>query len=115
MWRSARHGSRRRGLTSGSARWLSSQAEGHVAASGLRLGGELRRTGWVCLVFNQGLSIFCPGTSGPHYERSGPLVGRSGPHPRGPACTRGGLRPPLGVLAANLEVWRTPMGVRTNF
>jgi hypothetical protein len=30
--------------TSGSARWLTSRAEGHVAASGLRLGGELRRT-----------------------------------------------------------------------
>jgi hypothetical protein len=31
------------GLTSGSARWLTSRAVGHVAASGLRLGGEQQR------------------------------------------------------------------------
>jgi hypothetical protein len=31
---------RPRGLTSGSARWLTSRAVGHVAASGLRLSGE---------------------------------------------------------------------------
>jgi hypothetical protein len=35
---------RPRGLTSGSARWLTSRAVGHVAASGLRLGGERKRT-----------------------------------------------------------------------
>jgi hypothetical protein len=35
---------RPRGLTSGSARWLTSQAVGHVAASGLRLSGEQERT-----------------------------------------------------------------------
>jgi hypothetical protein len=35
---------RPRGLTSGSARWLTSRAVGHVAASGLRLSGEQRRT-----------------------------------------------------------------------
>ena len=33
-----------RGLTSGSARWLTSRAIGHVAASGLRLSGEQRRS-----------------------------------------------------------------------
>jgi hypothetical protein len=33
-----------RGLTSGSARWLTSRAVGHVAASGLRLSGEQKRT-----------------------------------------------------------------------
>jgi hypothetical protein len=33
-----------RGLKSGSARWLTSRAVGHVAASGLRLSGEQRRT-----------------------------------------------------------------------
>jgi hypothetical protein len=32
-----------RGLTSGSACWLTSRAVGHVAASGLRLGGERKR------------------------------------------------------------------------
>jgi hypothetical protein len=31
---------RRRGLASGSARWLTSRATNHVAASGLRLSGE---------------------------------------------------------------------------
>jgi hypothetical protein len=35
---------RPRGLTSGSARWLTSRAVGHVAASGLRLSGEQKRT-----------------------------------------------------------------------
>jgi hypothetical protein len=35
---------RPRGLTSGSARWLTSRAVGHVAAPGLRLGGEQKRT-----------------------------------------------------------------------
>jgi hypothetical protein len=33
-----------RGLTSGSAGWLTSRAIGHVAASGLRLSGERERT-----------------------------------------------------------------------
>jgi hypothetical protein len=35
---------RLRGLTSGSARWLTSQAVGHVVASGLRLSGEQKHT-----------------------------------------------------------------------
>jgi hypothetical protein len=35
---------RPRGLTSGSARWLTSWAVGHVAASGLRLSGEWERS-----------------------------------------------------------------------
>ena len=34
-----------RGLTSGSARWLTSLAVGHVAASGLRLSGEQKLKG----------------------------------------------------------------------
>jgi hypothetical protein len=33
-----------RGLTSGSARWLTSRTIGHVAASGLRLSGERKRS-----------------------------------------------------------------------
>jgi hypothetical protein len=36
---------RLRGLTSGSARWLMSQATSHAAATGLRLSGERKRTG----------------------------------------------------------------------
>src|SRR5688572_4644703 len=35
---------RHRGLTSGSARWLTSRAVGYVAASGLRLSGEWKST-----------------------------------------------------------------------
>jgi hypothetical protein len=35
---------RLRGLTSGSAHWLTSRAVGHMAASGLRLSGEQKRT-----------------------------------------------------------------------
>jgi hypothetical protein len=35
---------RPRGLTSGSARWLTSRAVGHAAASGLRLSGERKCT-----------------------------------------------------------------------
>jgi hypothetical protein len=35
---------RPRSLTSGSARWLTSWAVGHAAASGLRLSGERKRT-----------------------------------------------------------------------
>jgi hypothetical protein len=35
---------RPRGLTFGSARWLTSQAVGHVAASGLHLSGEWERS-----------------------------------------------------------------------
>jgi hypothetical protein len=35
---------RPRGLMIGSARWLTSQAVGHVAASGLRLSGEWERS-----------------------------------------------------------------------
>jgi hypothetical protein len=35
---------RLRGLMSGSARWLTSRAVGHVAASGLRLSGEQKHT-----------------------------------------------------------------------
>jgi hypothetical protein len=35
---------RLRGLTSGFARWLTSRAVGHVAASGLHLSGEQKRT-----------------------------------------------------------------------
>jgi hypothetical protein len=34
-----------KGLTSGSARWLTSRAIGHVAASGPRLSGERKHTG----------------------------------------------------------------------
>jgi hypothetical protein len=44
-WRaSSAINARPRGLTSGSARWLTSRAVGHVAASGLRLNGEWGRS-----------------------------------------------------------------------
>jgi hypothetical protein len=48
MWRALSainaKATRPRGLTSGSTRWLTSRAVGHVAASGLRLSGEQKRT-----------------------------------------------------------------------
>jgi hypothetical protein len=44
-WRaSSAINARPRGLTSGSARWLTSQAVGHVVASGLCLSGEWERS-----------------------------------------------------------------------
>jgi hypothetical protein len=79
-----------RGHTLGSARWPTSRAVGHVAASGLRLGGEQKRTGWdpdtcqhrtLALVLNQGLSISCLGIPGPCRGRSGPLLRGPGPVP----------------------------------
>jgi hypothetical protein len=87
------------GLTSGFARWLTSRAVGHVAASGPRLGGEQRRmrtgphqTGsWHVTVPDPHLGPWDPTVGGPD-----PL-GRSGPYPRGPTCTRGGPGPTLGV------------------
>jgi hypothetical protein len=69
---SAAQTARPRGLTSGSARWLTSRAVGHVAASGLCLGGEQQRyadksaPGWAWThvgtgpLPEQGLGILCP-------------------------------------------------------
>jgi hypothetical protein len=48
------------------------------------------------------LSTFRPSASGPRRERSGPFAKGYGSHLGGPICTRGGPRPPLGVLFANL-------------
>jgi hypothetical protein len=81
------------GLTSGSARSLMSRIVGHVAASGLRLGGEQKRMrtgppqaepGHVstldhCLGPVQGLCMFLPGTLGPPCGDSDPIPG--GPDP----------------------------------
>jgi hypothetical protein len=78
---------------SGSARWLTSRAVGHVAASGLHMGGEQKhmrtgphqtRSGHVSapdprLGPAQGPCMFFPGTFGPHYGRPGPI--RGGPDP----------------------------------
>jgi hypothetical protein len=99
---------------------------GHVAASGLCLGGEQKRMrtglhqtgpGHVsvpdpCLGPVQAPCIFRPGTLGPHCGRIGPHTG--GPdHSRGLACTRGGLGPTLGVRTVYPGVRRSPVGVRT--
>jgi hypothetical protein len=75
------------GLTSGSARWLMSQASSHVAAAGLRLSGERRaRPGHVsapdpCLRRGP----LRPGT----LLRPGPYLEGPGAHPRDPACLLG--------------------------
>jgi hypothetical protein len=92
---------RPRGLTSGSARWLTSRAVGHVAASGLRLGGEQKRTWYgpdTCWFrtppsLDKGLGILCPRILGPCCEWPGPHKKRSGTRPGGLVCTRGGLGP----------------------
>jgi hypothetical protein len=47
---------RPRGLTSGSTRWLTSRAVGHVAASGLCLSGEQKRVRY-CRRFDPGGSL----------------------------------------------------------
>jgi hypothetical protein len=97
---------------SGSARWLTSHAIDHVAASGLRLGGEEKRmqtgshqagpghvsTPDPCLGPIQGPCMFRPGTLGPHYGRPGPLIGGSDPIP--------------GVRLAHVEVRDQPWGSR---
>jgi hypothetical protein len=114
------------GLTSGPARWLMSRAVGHVAASGLRLGGEQKRmrtgphqtrSGHVSVPDPrlgpvQGSSAFCPGTLGPPCGRPGPHTGGSGSHSRGPACTRGGPGPTLGVWIVYPGVQDQPWGSR---
>jgi hypothetical protein len=65
------------GLTSGPARWLTSRAVGHMAALGLRLGGEQKRyadrstPGWAWTrvgigpLPKQGMGILCPRVLGP--------------------------------------------------
>jgi hypothetical protein len=65
------------GLTSGSTRWLTLHAVGHMAASGLRLSGEQQRyadrsaPGWAWTrvgtgpLPEQGLGILCPRVPGP--------------------------------------------------
>jgi hypothetical protein len=83
---------RPRSLTSGSARWLTSRAVGHAAASGLRLSGEWKRTRYgldTCQLRTptwpwSRLGILCPGISGPCCECPGPCTGGSGTRPRGP-------------------------------
>jgi hypothetical protein len=79
-----RRSPRRRGHTSGSTHWLTSWAMGHVAASGLSLGGEQKRTGWdpdtcqhqtLAWSLTKALSFSCLGNPGPYCGRSGPHVG----------------------------------------
>jgi hypothetical protein len=116
------------GLTSGSARWLTSRAVGHMAASVPRLGGEQKcmrtgphqtRSGHVsvpdpCLGPIQGLCMFHPGTLGPHCGWPRPHTGGSRSYSRGSACTRGGPGPTLEVRTAYPGVRRSPMGVLTH-
>jgi hypothetical protein len=115
---------RPRGLKSGSAHWLTSRAVGHVAASGLRLGGEQKRTRygpdscrlrtpawpWVRSGYSlsQNLGTLLRMAQTPHREVRDPSRG-SGLYPRrswtlprgpvricrGPALSHGGPDPPL--------------------
>jgi hypothetical protein len=76
------------GLTSGFARWLTSWATSHVAASGLRLSGERMcrvKPGHVSAPDPCSCQGFpCPGT----LLRPRPYSEGSGPHPRDPTLTR---------------------------
>jgi hypothetical protein len=100
-----------RGLTSGSAYWLTSRAVGHVAASGLRLCGESKRTRHgpdTCRLrtpprLDQGLST-------PSLRIPGPCLREARtPPPRGPG-------PVLGVWFVPVEVlglaWRSGLCIQ---
>jgi hypothetical protein len=57
---------RLRGLTSGSARWLTSRELGHVATSGLRLSGEQKHTRYgpdTCRLWTPAWTLLRPGNS----------------------------------------------------
>jgi hypothetical protein len=109
---------------SGSARWLTSRAVGHVAASGLRMGGEQKctrtglhqtRSGHVSVPDPrlgpvQGPGMFCPRTLETHCGRPGPHTGGSEFHSRGPAYTRGSPGPTLGVRTVNPGSGALPWG-----
>jgi hypothetical protein len=51
-----------------------------------------------------------PGSLGPRCGRPGHLMSGSGPYPRGPACTRGGSGPTLGVRTVYPGVQDQPWG-----
>jgi hypothetical protein len=129
------------GLTSGTARWLTSRAVGHVAATGLRLGGERKRmrtgphqTGPGHVSAPDPLPWSCPrpvyvpswdlGT--PLWVTCSPYGGvqilflgssldtwGSGTNPGGPNCIPKGLGPTLGVQTVYPGVRRSPVGVQT--
>jgi hypothetical protein len=109
---------RPRGLTSGSARWLTSRAVGHVAASGLRLSREQKRTRHgpdTCRLRTPAWSRLrseysCPRIPGPCCEWPGPHTEGSGTHPRGPVRARGGLGPYPEVWSVYTGVQHFPMG-----
>jgi hypothetical protein len=77
------------GLTSGTARWLTSRAVGHVAAMGLRLGGKRKRM-----------------RTGPHQTRPRHV---SAPDPLPGSCPRP-VYVPSWDLGTPLWVTRTPYG-----
>jgi hypothetical protein len=106
---------RPRGLTSGSARWLTSRAVGHVAASVLRLSGEEKRTrrgqdtcrlrtpAWPWLR----PGYFCRRILGPCCEWPGPHTEGSGSYP-----WRSWTSPEVRSICTGVRHF--PMGVRTH-
>jgi hypothetical protein len=110
---------RPRGLTYGSARWLTSRAASHVAASGLRLSEE-----WECTRYGPDMCqhrtpawprlrlgiFFALGSRDPTMSGPDPPEG-SGIRPRGPVCTCGGLEPRPEVRAVHPKVRHFPVGV----
>jgi hypothetical protein len=119
---------RPRGLTSGSTRWLTSRAVGHMVESGLRLGrGAVAYAGRSTLGWawtrvgtgplpdlEQGLDILCPRVPGPGCGRPGPHTEGSGTCPGGPGHSRGGPGPYSEVRSTCTGVQHFPMGVWTH-
>jgi hypothetical protein len=113
---------RPRGLTSGFARWLTSRAVGHVAASGLRLSGEWERSRYgpdTCQHRTPTWPWLRPGYSFPWNPGTLLWVARthpegSGTRPRGLVCTCGGFEPRQEVQSVHPGVRNFPVGVRTH-
>jgi hypothetical protein len=111
-----------RGLTSGPARWLTSWAVGHVAASGLRPSGEQKRTRYgldMCQLQTPAWPWLRPGYSLSQNPGTLLWVARthaegSGTRPRGPVCACGGPGPYPEVRSAYTGIRHFPMGVRTH-
>jgi hypothetical protein len=113
---------RPRGLTLGSARWLTSCAPCHMAASGLRQSGEQKCARYgpdTCRLrtppsLDQGLGILCPRIPGPCCEWPGPHAEGSRIHLRGSVCARGDLGPYPEVQSVYTGVRHFPVGFRTH-
>jgi hypothetical protein len=88
--------------------WMGSESScGQVRT---KLGLDTYRHRTRCLGLVQGPCMFRLRTLGPHYGRPGLHTEGSGSHSRGPAWTRGGPGPTLGVWTVYLGVRGQPQG-----